>query len=150
MTLEIRPDGLHLSGSLLTRETARSTVSKLLGQPTRTNQVADANKIIYAYDAHGILVYSQPGFGDEAIVLDFEGVGGTNGTRSPFPGALQVDDRLIRADTDSHTLASIKQLGLKEPGTDGGIFGGQCNGLELIFAYLKTTQRLSLIEINLK
>jgi hypothetical protein len=106
--------------------------------------------VIYAYDQHGLLVYGESGAGTESIVLDFEGTGGTNGTASPFIGTLKIDNHLIAAETGARELTSIKQLGLKDPGADGGIFGGQYNGLELIFAYLKSPQRLSLVEISLK
>jgi hypothetical protein len=95
-------------------------------------------------------VYADKGAVTDSIVLDFEGMGGTNGTGSPFLGTLKIDNQAIKGDTDSKTLTGIKELGLKDPGADGGIFGGQYNGLEVIFAYLKTPQRLSLVEITLK
>ena len=150
VVLEIQPDGLHLGGALLTREAACNRVAKMLGAPSRTNLLAGGRRLIYAYDHYGILVYAEKGAGTDSIVLDFEGLGGTNGTTSPFPGSLKIDDQAIKGDTDSKALIGIKQLGLRKPGADAGIFGGQCNGLELIFAYLKTPQRLSLVEISLK
>jgi hypothetical protein len=148
--LELQADGLHLGGTLLTRDGAGSSVAKLLGTPTRTNQVNGSSRLIYAYDQHGILVYADKSAATDSIVLDFEGMGGTNGTGSPFLGTLKIDNQAIKGDTDSKTLTGIKELGLKDPGADGGIFGGQYNGLEVIFAYLKTPQRLSLVEITLK
>ena len=63
---------------------------------------------------------------------------------------LRIEDQVIRADTDSETLAGIKQLGLTNPGTSGGILSGRYHNLDLAFAYLKGPQRLSLIEIDLK
>lgn len=148
--LELQSDGLHLGGFLLTRDGAGSNVARFLGTPTRTNLVHGSSRLIYAYDQHGILVYADKGAATDSIVLDFEGMGGTNGAASPFQGALKVDNHAINGDTDTRTLTSITQLGLKDPGADGGIFGGQYNGLEVIFAYLKTPQRLSLVEITLK
>jgi hypothetical protein len=106
--------------------------------------------MIYAYDNHGLLIYSHKGTGNESILLDCEAIGGTNGTTARFTGSLRIDDQVIRADTDAKTLAAIQKLGLNNPEPDGGILGGRYNGLELIFAYLKTPQRLSLIEIDWK
>jgi hypothetical protein len=150
VVLEIQADGLHLGGTLLTRDAAWNHVAKFLGAATRTNRLAGGNRMIYAYDQHGILVYAEQGAGTDSIVLDFDGLGGTNGAASPFQGTFKIEDRPIKADTDTMALSAIKQLGLKEPGADAGIFGGQYNGLELIFAYLKTPKRLSLVEISLK
>jgi len=150
VVLEIQTDGLHLAGALLTREAAWNRVARILGSPSRTNLLAGGTRLIYAYDHYGILVYAEKGAGTDSIVLDFEGLGGTNGATSPFQGSLKIDDQAIKGDTDAKALVGIKQLGLKQPGADAGIFGGQCSGLELIFAYLKTPQRLSLVEISLK
>ena len=150
MVLEVRTNGLYLGESLLTREAAWNSVARLLGSPTRTNQIEGSNRLIYAFDHHGILVYMEPGAGTDSIVLDFEGVGGTNGSAAPFKGSLRIEDCAIKAETDSKTLIALKQLGLKDPKADAGIFGSQYHGLELIFAYLKTPEKLSLVEISLK
>ena len=150
LVIEIRPDGLQIGGSPMTRESALQSVSRFLGAPTRTNQITGGNKVVYAYDRHGVLVYSDAGGVSDSIVLDFDGTGGINGANSPFIGKLQVEDHAVRAETDSKTLTSIKQLGLKGNASDAGIFGGKCQGIEMIFAYLKTPARLSLVEINLK
>ena len=53
-------------------------------------------------------------------------------------------------DTDSQTLAGIKKLGLGRPTSGGTIWGGRYNTLGLVFAYLKSPRRPSLIEIDLK
>ena len=150
LVLELQPDGLHLGGSLVTGGNVLITVANLLGVPTRTNQVGHMGTVIYAYDHQGLLIYSQKGGGTNSIVLDCEASGGTNGTTSPFIGTFRIDDQVIRADTDSQTLAAIKNLGLNHLGSDSGIWGGRYNNLELIFTYLKSPQRLSLIEIDLK
>jgi hypothetical protein len=150
MVLELAPDGLHLGGGLVTGGNLLPAVAHLLGAPTRTNQAAPAGTVIYAYDHHGLLIYSQPGRGTNHIVLDCEATGGANGTTSPFAGTLKVDDQVIGPDTDSQTLAGIKKLGMNKPQTDGTIWGGHYNGLGLVFAYQKSSRRPSLIEIDLK
>ena len=80
--------------------------------PTR---LRPAGTIIYAYDVHGLLIYSQPGGRTNHIVLDCEATGGANGTTSPFAGTLRVEDQVIGPDTDSQTLAGMKKLGLDTP-----------------------------------
>jgi len=150
LALELRPDGLHLGGTLVTRDNLLTAVANLLGAASRTNQAKQTGTLIYAYDHEGLLIYSQPGGGANSIVLDCEASGGTHGSTSPFAGALAIDGQMIRADTDAPTLTAIKQLGLSHPGSHSGIWGGRYNNLELVFAYLKSPRRLSLIEIDLK
>jgi hypothetical protein len=150
LVLEFQTDGLHIGGSLVTPGNALACVSKILGAPTRTSPAAQPDTTIYAYDKHGLLIYSGKGTGKESIILDCEASGGENGTTSPFTGLLQVEDQVIRPATDSNTLAAIKQLGISNPSAGGGILSGRCHNLVLTFAYLKTPQRLSLIEIDLK
>jgi len=150
LALELRLDGLHIGGSLVTRSNVLPAVANLLGVPTRTNQVAQTGTVIYAYDHQGLLIYSQPGGGTNSIVLDCEAIGGANGTTSPFVGTLRIEGQVISLDTDSQTLAAIKQLGLGSPRPGGCVWGGRYNKLEMVFAYLKSPRRLSLIEIDLK
>jgi hypothetical protein len=150
LVLELRPEGLFAGGQPLTKKDAMLTVSTLLGAPTRTNEVEVPDKVVYAYDHHGLLIYSRRGLGDDYVVLDFDATGGTNGTTSAFAGKVKVENSLIQANTKSCSLGAIKQLELADPGADVGILKGHCNGLGLYFAYLKTPQRLDLIEIDLK
>jgi hypothetical protein len=150
LVLELQPDGLHLGSSLVTQGNILAAAASLLGLPTRTNHVGQTDTVVYAYDRQGVLIYSQKGGGTNSIVLDYEAVGGANGTTSPFAGTLKIEDRVIGPDTDSKTLAAIKNLGLKRSGGSGSIWGGRYNNLELVFAYLKSPRRLSLIEIDLK
>jgi hypothetical protein len=150
LVLELQPDGLHIGGSLVTGGNLLTATANLLGAPTRTNQAASAGTVIYAYDHHGLLIYSQPGGRTNHIVLDCEATGGANGTTSPFAGTLRVEDQVIGPDTDSQTLAGIKKLGLGSPTSGGTIWGGRYNTLGLVFAYLKSPRRPSLIEIDLK
>jgi hypothetical protein len=150
LLLELQPEGLRIAGKLVGRETLLPALRDLLGSPDRTNQVAQTGVMIYAYDRRGLLVYSQPGGGTNSIVLDCEATGGDNGTTSPFVGTVQIEDHVIRPDTDARTLTGIKQLGLGSPRTGGSVWGGRYHNLELVFAYLKSPRRLSLIEIDLK
>jgi hypothetical protein len=150
LMLELRSEGLRIGGSLVTAANLLSTVAQSLGAPARTNQATQAGPVIYAYDNYGLLVYSQPGGRTNHIVLDCDATGGANGTTAPFVGTLKVEDQLIGPDTDSQTLAGIKKLGLSSSRSDGTIWGGRYNSLNLVFAYLKTPQRPSLIEIDLK
>jgi hypothetical protein len=150
LALELQADGLHLGGSVVTPGNVLTAVASSLGVATRTNKVGQTDTVIYAYDHEGLLVYSQKGGGTNSIILDCEASGGTHGTTSPFVGTLTVAGQVIRSDTDSQALRAIKQLGLSRPGNQGGVWGGRYNGLNLVFAYLKTPQRLSLIEIDLK
>jgi hypothetical protein len=150
LVLELEPDGLHMSGRLVTGGNLLTAMANLLGAPTRTNRAAPAGTVIYAYDRHGLLVYAQPGGGTNHIVLDCEATGGANGTTSSFAGTLKVEGQVIGPDTDSPTLAGIRKLGLESPKGDGTIWGGHYNSLGLVFAYLKSPRRPSLIEIDLK
>ena len=150
LVLELQLDGLRIGGSLVKRDNLLPVVASLLGVPARTNQVAQTGAVIHAYDQQGVLLYSQPGGGTNSIVLDCEGTGGVNGTTSPFAGLLKMEDRVIGPGVDATTLTAIKALGLKNAGGSGSIWNGRYQGLDLVFAYLKSTQHLSLIEIDLK
>jgi len=150
LALELQPDGLRIGGSLVTGGNLLTAVANLLGTATRTNQAVPAGTIIYAYDLHGLLIYSQTDGRKNYIVLDCEATGGPNGTTSPFAGTLRVEDQLIGPDTDSQTLAGMKKLGLDAPKAGGTIWSGRYNSLGLVFAYLKSPRRPSLIEIDLK
>jgi hypothetical protein len=150
LVLELLPDGLRIGGSLVTHGNLLPAIANLLGVPTRTNQVAQTGTVIYAYDQHGLLIYSQPRGGTNSIVLDCEASGGVNGTTSAFAGKLKVEDQVVGPDTDPQTLAGIKKLSLGNPRSGGTIWAGRYNNFEVVFAYLKSSRHLSLIEIDLK
>jgi hypothetical protein len=150
LVLELQPDGLHIGGSLVSGSNLLTAFAQVLGAPTRTNQAAPAGAVIYAYDDHGLLIYSQPGGRTNHIVLDCEATGGANGTISPFVGMLKVEDQVIGPDTDSQTLAGFKNLGLDNRKSGSKIWGGHYHRLGLIFAYLRSPEQPSLIEIDLK
>jgi hypothetical protein len=149
--LEIRTNGIHLGGVILTPKEAWRTVTKFLGTPTQTNRF-HGDKLIYAFANHGVLLYSEPNAETDSVVVDFEGVGGINGTASPFRGKLSVEDQVINSDTAPRALLAMKQLGFKEPESpEEGFFAGQYHDLELVFAYqLKNPKKLSQLEISLK
>lgn len=150
LALSLQSDGLRISGSLVTAGNVLACVRQVLGQPTRSIPAVQPDTIIYAYDGHGLLIYSAKGTRKDSIVLDCDAVGGANGTTSPFTGSLQVEDQVIRPDTDSKTLAAMPKLGLRNPAAGSAILSGRYNDLDLAFAYLKTPNRLSLIEIDLR
>jgi hypothetical protein len=150
LALELRSDGLHVGGSLVTRDNVLPAVAGLLGAPSRTNVVAGTGVTVYAYDPQGVLVYVQPGGRTNSIMLDCDATGGANGTTSAFTGTLKLEDQVIGPETDAKTLGSLKRLGLRSIKSDGSIWGGHYNTLELVFAYLKSPRRLSLIEIDLE
>ena len=150
LVLELQPDGLHIGGNLVGGSNLLPAIANVLGAPSRTNQAAPAGTVVYAYDDHGLLIYSQPGGRTNHIVLDCEATGGANGTTSPFTGTLKVEDQVIGPDTDAQTLAGIEKLGLDNRKSGSMIWGGHYHSLGLIFAYLKSPERPSLIEIDLK
>ena len=150
LVLDLQPDGLHIGNTRVTPGNVLAAVANLLGTPTRTNQVGQTGTVIYVYDQHGLLIYLQPGGGTNSIILDCEGNGGTHGTTSPFAGNVTVEGKVISADTAPQSLTAIEPLALGHPGADSSIWGGRYNDLQLVFAYLKSPQRLSLIEIDLR
>ena len=150
LVLELQADGLRLGGSLVDRSDLLAALTKRLGLPTRTNQVAQTGALTYAFDRHGLLIYARPAGAASSLVLDCEATGGANGTTSSFAGTLKIGDQAISPDTDSRTLAGMKKLGLGEPGSGGTIWRGRYENWELVFAYLKSPSRLSLIEIDWK
>jgi hypothetical protein len=150
LVLEMRPDGLRIRGSLVTRNNLLPAISNLLGPPNRTNQIASTGVGVYAYDHLGLLIYSQPGGATNSIALDCEATGTVNGTTSPFAGLLKMEDRVIGPDVDSAKLTAISELGLTHPGGSDNVWSGRYHDLGLAFAYLKTTRRPSLIVIDLK
>jgi len=141
---------LHLGGALVSRNSLLTALAGVLGAATRTNQARQTGALIYAFDHEGVLVYAQASGGADSIVLDCDASGGIHGTTSAFAGTLAIDGQAISPDTDPQTLTAIKQLGLSHPGSHSGVWGGHYNSLELVFAYLKSTRRLSLIEIDFK
>ncbi len=150
LALELQADGLSIRGKVVTRDNLVPTLVSLLGPPNRTNHVSQTKTVVYAFDQHGLLIYSQPSGGTNSVVLDCEASGGTNGTTSPFAGTLRVEDRDIGPDTDSKALAAIKQLNLAAPKADGTIWNGRYKNVDLVFAYLRSPRRPSLIELDLK
>ncbi len=150
LVLELQREGLRLGGRLLPRNNLLPAVCQLLGAPSRTNKVTRTGTVIYAYDPWGLLVYTQPDGKTNSIVLDCEANSGVNGTTSAFAGSLKVENRVIGPDMDSSQLAAIAALGLRHPGGSESVWNGRYHDLDLVFAYLKTPQRLSLIEIDFK
>ncbi len=150
LALDLRPDGLRIRGQLVTRDNLLATVVSLFGLPDRTNQLRQTGTLIYAYDHHGLLIYSQPAGGTNSLVLDCDAIGGTNGTTSPFTGTLAVEDYVIDPNTDSQALVVMKQLGLGAPKASGPIWNGRYKDVGLVFAYLKSLRRPSLIQLDLK
>jgi hypothetical protein len=150
ITIQIETNGLQLCGNAISRENFLGSIFKILGAPPRTNHVQKVNQTIYVYDAFGVLVYSTGDSGDQSIVLDFEGSDGVAGTKSAFVGSLKLDDQVVRANTDAISLSQIRELGLETPTSASGIFSAQFGGLKLVFGYLKTPERLNLVEIDFK
>jgi len=132
------------------RENFLTVIFTTLGASTRTNQMEKADQVIYAYDAFGLLVYAPKGSGHYSVVLDFDASDGTAGTKNPFVGTFKANNQAVRPNTDAASLGSIKDLGLQSPNSASGIFHAQYGGVELLFGYLKSPERLSLIEIDIK
>jgi hypothetical protein len=150
LMLEIADNGLLLGGTRVTSENALILLSAVLGPPTRTNVLEEAHKLAYSYDNSGVLVYSQTATGNDSLIINFEAIGGSSGTRLPFTGSFKVAEHSIGFNTDSKTLTSINELGLNAPTADQGVFTGRYHGLEFYFVYLTTLQHLSLVQINLQ
>jgi hypothetical protein len=150
ISLEVEPEGLRLCGKSLTREDFLPAIFKTLGAPSRTNQVEKADQIIYAYDTCGLLVYAPKNAGRYSIVLHFDASDGAAGTKYPFVGTFKISNHVVRPGTDAASLGSIKELGLQPPNSASGIFNAQYGTLELVFGYLKSPERLSLIEVDFK
>jgi len=150
ISLEVKADGLRLCGNSISSENFLARIFTVLGAPTRTNQVEKVNQVIYAYDTCGLLVYSPKDSGHYSIVLDFDASDGAAGTRNAFVGTLKINNQFVGAGTDAITLASIKELGLQTPKSASGIYHAQYGAIELVFGYLKSPGRLSLVEIDFK
>jgi hypothetical protein len=150
ISVEVEPEGLRLCGNSVARENFLPAIFKILGPSARTNQVEKADRVIYAYDACGVLVYAPKKAGHYSIVLDFDASGGAAGTKSPFVGTFKINNQEVRPNTDAASLGAIKALGLQAPKSASGIFHAQYGSVELVFGYLKTPERLSLIEIDFK
>lgn len=148
--LEIQQSGLRLCGNPVSREDFLSAIFKILGTPSRTNQVENLDHVIYAYDAYGVLIYSPRNSGNYSVVLDFEATDGDAGTKNAFIGVFKVNSHVLDATTDAASLALIRELELEPPKSGSGIFRAQFGELELVFGYFKTPERLSLAEIDFK
>jgi hypothetical protein len=146
LSMEVRADGLYLSGTLLTKEQAWGNVTKVFGYPNRTNQCVAGDKQVFAYDQLGILLYGKCPVETESIVVDFDGSGGTNGTSKPFLGSLQVAGYSIRAYTDSASITRELKL---QPKPDSLIISAEYRGTDVIFSY-DSPEKLSIVEIGLK
>jgi hypothetical protein len=148
LSLEVEAEGVRICGKSVTRQHFLPGIFKVLGAPDRTNDVKTADQIIYAYDNCGLLVYSPRNSGHCSIVLDFDGTYGEAGTKNPFVGTFKINRQIVRHNTDAASLASFKQVGLESPKSASGIFHARYGAVELVFGYLKTPERLSLIEID--
>jgi hypothetical protein len=149
ISVEVEADGLRLCGNPIARENFLPTIFKILGAPTRTNEMEKA-EVIYAYDACGLLVYAPRDAGHCSIVLDFDGSDGAAGTKTAFVGTCKINKQDVRANTQAASLGAIKELGLEPPKSDSGIFHAHCGSVDLLFGYLKNPGRLNLIEIDFK
>jgi len=148
--LELHPDGLRIGGKPVTRENPFATVVEALGAPSRTNRVEASGATVFAYDRLGVLVYVEPAGRTNSIMLDCDATGGDHGTALPFAGTLKIGEEIIGPNTDAQMLAGLKVLGLRNMRDDGSLWSGRYGTLALVFAYLKSPQRLSLIEIDLE
>ena len=83
------------------------------------------------------------------MVLYFEEVGGASGAETPFSGKFQIAGNPIAGSTGSSSLRSLPRLDVTEKVTNA-IFAGNCDGFNLNFAYLKSPEHLSLVQIDLK
>jgi|KBSMisStaDraftv2_1062788.scaffolds.fasta_scaffold116568_1 hypothetical protein len=150
ISVEVEPEGLRLCGNSVGRENFLPAIFKTLGTPTRTNHAEKADQVVYAYDSCGLLVYAPKNAGNYSIVLHFDASDGDAGTKKPFAGTFKFNKEAVRPNTDAASLGSIKELGLQGPKSASGIFQAHCGTLDLVFGYLKTPERLSLIEIDFK
>jgi hypothetical protein len=150
LSLEVDAEGVRVCGKPVTRQHFLPSIFKVLGAPDRTNDVQTADQIIYAYDNCGLLLYSPRNSGHCSILLDFDGTSGQAGTKNPFVGTFKINRQLVRHDTDAASLASFKEVGFESPKSASGIFHARYGAVELVFGYLKSPQRLSLIEIDFK
>jgi len=150
ISVEVDPEGLRLCGNSVGREDFLASIFKTLGAPTRTNQAHTADHIIYGYVSCGLLVYAPKNAGHYSIVLHFDASDGDAGTKNPYVGTFKVNNEAVRPNTDAASLGSMKELGLQQPKSASGIFQAQCGAVDLVFGYLKTPERLSLIEIDFK
>jgi hypothetical protein len=150
ISLEIQQDELRLCNNSIARENFLSTIFNILGTPSRTNQVEKLEQVVYAYDQYGLLIYSPRNTRKCSIVLDFEAIDGPAGTRNPFVGVFKINGNALHVTTDAASLALISELGLEPAKSSSGILRAQIGGLELVFAYFKTPERLSLAEIDFK
>ncbi len=148
--LELQSDGLHAKNGIVKAEDALTVLSRAFGAPSHTNHLDQPGKLVYAFDTMGILVYSQEGAAEDCVVLDFKGLGGNTGTTHAYPGKLRIDKHDIYAGTELTALTAMQSLELDKSGTAGGILKGTFGKSGLYFAYLQSTQRLSLVQINLK
>lgn len=149
LLIELRRDGLRVGGNSLNRTNAFDVLLAVLGEPSRTNHVPGSDTQIYAYDRHGVLLYADDSGRSDSVVLYFEAVGGASGAETPFSGDFQIAGNAIAGSTDSGSLRSLPRLDLTERVTNS-IYAGNCDGFNLNFIYLKSPDRLSLVQIDLK
>ena len=149
LMIELQRDGLRVAGTPINRTNAFDVLLALLGQPSRTNRVEGSDTQIYTYDRHGLLLYAGDTGRSDSVVLYFEEVGGASGAETPFSGKFQIAGNPIAGSTGSSSLRSLPRLDVTEKVTNA-IFAGNCDGFNLNFAYLKSPEHLSLVQIDLK
>jgi hypothetical protein len=147
LQVEVEPRTVRISGTALSRENALKVLADFAGPPARTNQLDELT--MYVFDRQGVVLYSGNKAGKDSLLLYFEPVGGTNGAQHAFTGTLVIRGKPVTLTTDSRTLLSLREWGLKE--TASNVFSAQTNGLSLSFAYLNINAptRLSLVTIDL-
>jgi hypothetical protein len=148
--LTIASNGLELNGIGVTRTNALSALVAALGVPARTNLLSEEHRVVYAFDAHGLLLYSQTDGEEQSLVLDYEATGGTHGAMTAFSGLLAAGGQPVLPGVDANSLVAINTLGLSKSNRDGTILRGRCGDLELAFLFLENPRRLSMAEIVLK
>ena len=144
--IEIEAQAVRINGQPLSRDSALKILSGAAGSPTRTNSFEELT--IYAFDEHGILLYAEKQTGKNSLFIYFEPVGGGKGAQEPFSGTLIIHGAVVTARTASNDISSIPRLQVSE--TAKNVFSGQSDGLALSFAYLKTPERLSLVQVDLQ
>lgn len=149
VSLDIDGAGLRIAGRTLRRSNTLENLVLALGTPSRTNQLDAGGSVVYGYDEHGLLLYGHSHDSVEYMVVDFTALAGTNGAKSAFSGALKVAGRKISADSTAAKVAAIPELGLRRAAPDTGVLRATYSGLGLFFMYLKDSQHLSMLQINL-
>jgi hypothetical protein len=146
LEIKIKPEGVWIGGIPVAGKRVTGGLFPILGTPSRTNHLGDADSLVYAFDDHGLLIYAGRDPAKDSIVIDFEGTGGTNGAVKPFPGTLKILDSFVTAATDPASLSSIE--GVQAGTENSGILSLKCSGFHLVFGYLKGHAQLSMVEVD--